>query len=109
MFGLSFFSVAINNTLLLNVESQFVTDGTATNTGFLDISQWSGQSVQLFLGLNASDNNNLGGTITVDNIAFAAVPEPSSLCLMLVIGLCLIMTPSVGRRLLRPRPYVRDK
>jgi probable HAF family extracellular repeat protein len=84
-----FLSVGINNTLLFELENQFVTDGVATNSGFVDVSQWSGQDVQLFLGLNASDDNNLGGTIVVNDIEFASVPEPCS-CQLTVVILFLI-------------------
>lgn len=73
------FTVGINDTPIFQAENQFVSNGSATSTGFIDVSQWSGQNVQLFLGLNASDDDNLGGTITVEDIEFASVPEPASL------------------------------
>lgn len=84
MNGLSpddFLSVGINDNLLFEIESQFIADGVVTNTGELDVSQWAGQDAQLFLGLNTADDNNIGGTIIVDDISFQTVPEPSSLCL----------------------------
>ncbi len=86
MHGLSatdLLSVGINDTPLFALESQFVTPDSITNTGYLDVSQWAGTDVQLFIGLIPGDNQNLGGTITVDNIAFEAVPEPSTYLLML--------------------------
>ncbi len=75
-----FLSVGINDTAMFQLENQYVADSTVTNTGMLDVSQWSGQNVQLFLGLVASDDANSGGTILVDNLSFAT-PEPQSICL----------------------------
>jgi probable HAF family extracellular repeat protein len=81
-----FLSVGVNNTLVCEIESQFISNGKVTNSGDLDISLWSGQNTQLFFGLNASDDNNLGGTITIDDIQFQSVPEPASLLLILGIA-----------------------
>lgn len=84
-----FFSLGIDDTPLFEAENQFVTDGIATNTGFIDVSQWSGQQAQLFVGLNAGDDNNIGGTIIVDNVEFASVPEPASFCQVAIVGLLI--------------------
>jgi probable HAF family extracellular repeat protein len=80
-----FLSVGINDTSLFALEDQFGTNGVTTNTGLLNVSQWAGENVQLFLGLNASDGNNAGGTVTIDNIQFESVPEPG--CASLAAGI----------------------
>lgn len=93
-----FFTVGVNNTLLMSVEDDSITNGIILNSGLIDISQWSGDSIQLFLGLNAIDNNNLGGTVTVDNIEFSSVPEPRPLYDLCVIGFGAIIISSMRRR-----------
>lgn len=80
-----FLSAGIDDTLLFQIQNQFIANSASTNSGLLDVSQWAGQDIQLFLGLNAADDANIGGTIVVDNISFEAVPEPSAL-LMMVVG-----------------------
>lgn len=65
-----FLSVGINDNLVFAMQSQYISDGVTNDSGLLDISQWAGQDVTLFLGLIASDDNNAGGTIEIDNIQF---------------------------------------
>jgi hypothetical protein len=85
-----FLTIGINDTPLFQLEDEFVTDGIAENTGLIDISQWAGEDVQLFLGLNAADDLNPGGTITIDNISFVSVPEPTSLISLIAMGLGML-------------------
>lgn len=79
-----FVSIGVNDTPLFQLEYQFTTDGVTANTGFLDISQWQGQSVQLFLGLSAADDLNQGGTIVVDDMTIASMPEPCATSMALI-------------------------
>jgi len=93
-----FLTVGINDTPLFQLEDQFVTDGLTENSGLLDVSQWDGQDVQLFLGLNASDDNNIGGTITINDIEFAEVPEPGFPCQIIGMIVCILGQFRAGRR-----------
>lgn len=77
-------SIGISDTLLFALEAQFAGNGQLDTTTPLDVSQWAGQSVELFLGLNNVDDLNAGGSITVDNIRFESVPEPSTWTLIIV-------------------------
>jgi hypothetical protein len=67
-----FLSVGVNDQLQFQMESEF---GNTINSGSIDVSQWAGQSITLFLGLNNSDDI-AGGSITVSNLNFeiAALP-----------------------------------
>jgi probable HAF family extracellular repeat protein len=77
-------SIGINNTQLFALEDQFAGDGQQDTTTALDVSQWAGQNVELFLGLNNVDDNDAGGSITVSNVRFEGVPEPSTWALVFV-------------------------
>jgi hypothetical protein len=78
-----YLTVGINDTQLFALEAGFVGDGIESNSGVLDVSQWAGQDVELFLGLN-SQGNAPGGTMELENFQFysSAVPEPSSIALL---------------------------
>lgn len=92
-----FLSAGINDTRRFALEDQFGTDGVADNTGLLDVSQWEGQNVSLFLGLVASDDDNAGGAITLDDFTFESVSEPG--CLSLLAAACLpLLLRRKGRR-----------
>jgi probable HAF family extracellular repeat protein len=85
-----FLSVGVDDTMLFALESEFVTDGVTNNTGLLDVSQWAGEDEELFLGLNAVDDNNEGGTVVVTNIEFEGVPEPTAFAIMCASSLVLM-------------------
>lgn len=72
-------TVGINDTPVFQLENAFVTPDATENSGLLDVTQWAGQDVTLFMGLVAADDANAGGTMTIENIAFVSVPEPSAL------------------------------
>jgi pimeloyl-ACP methyl ester carboxylesterase len=80
------FTVGMNDFSLFQLEDQFAADGVRQNTGLLEVSQWSGKSVQLFLGLVSSDDSNAGGSIELDNITFVSVPEPSGPLFLVLLG-----------------------
>ena len=78
--------VGINDTQLFALEGAYVPDGTVENSGLLNISAWSGQDVELFVGDTGISAN---GTMTVTNITFESVPEPTSLSVM-ALGILLL-------------------
>jgi probable HAF family extracellular repeat protein len=87
----------LDDNLLTAIESGSVADGVTTSSGMIDVSEWAGQDAELFLGLITADNDNLGGTATVDNIMFSTTPEPGA-------GLFLLATCSIfGLRRRRSR------
>ena len=90
-------SIGINDTLLFALEAQFAGDGQQNTTNPLDVSSWAGQNVELFLGLNNVDDENAGGTITVDNIRFETVPEPSTWAMLGAGGAVLLGFYRSGR------------
>jgi hypothetical protein len=45
-----YFSVGINDGLMFEIQSQFIPNGTVVGSGPIDVAQWAGQNVQLFLG-----------------------------------------------------------
>jgi len=79
-----YLTVGINETQLFALEDAFVVSGATNNSGLIDVSQWSGQDVELFLGLN-STGLAPGGTMTIDNIDFYETPEPSSIVSLLPV------------------------
>lgn len=85
--GADLLSVGINDSPLFQLESQYAIDGVAQSTGLLDISSWAGQNVELFLGLAAADDNNAGGTLTLGNISFISIPEPTVLAPLFLVAL----------------------
>jgi pimeloyl-ACP methyl ester carboxylesterase len=89
-------SIGVDDTPLFQLEDQFASNGVTESTGLLDVSQWSGQDVQLFLGLVAADTNNLGGTIVIDDMSFASIPEPTTLSIALSV-LLLVSGRKLGR------------
>jgi len=92
-------SVGIGSTSLFALEDQFAGDGQLDTSTPVDVSTWAGQDVNLFLGLIPADSNNNGGSVTVSDIAFQGVPEPSA---WMLIGVGLIGLPRL-RKMLRHR------
>jgi hypothetical protein len=88
-----YMAVGINDNLLFEMSDQFISEGQPHNTGLIDISQWAGQNVTLFLGLNAADQLNAGGKITYSNFEFVSVPEPASALIVIAGALGLVVRP----------------
>ena len=65
-----YLTAGINSTQVFALESQFSPNGQIQTSPQINVSQWAGQSVVLFLGLNVVDANNIGGNVTVQNITF---------------------------------------
>jgi hypothetical protein len=82
-----YFNLGIDDTPLFVIDNQYLSNNNINNSGLINISKWKGQDIDLVFGLNASDDNNLGGTININNIQFYSVPEPSSVC---IIGFSLM-------------------
>jgi hypothetical protein len=75
-----FFSFGIGSELLHQVPGSLVPNGQAFNSGLLDISPWAGQDVELVFALNS--DGVAGSTMSVENIQFQTVPEPSTVVLL---------------------------
>jgi hypothetical protein len=97
------FTVGIGDQVLYTVDGSYAQEGALVNSGDLDVSQWDGQDVELFVGLfpGGSDSENQMFTaldtadsqesITVQDITFITVPEPGPSALM-VLPLAGILT-----------------
>ena len=66
--------VGINDTNLFNFESSFVTNGAMVTSGIIDVSQWAGQQVELFMGLFGTGSTN--GSVAIQGIHFYAAASP---------------------------------
>ncbi len=67
----------INGINVSSIESLLFSDKEKFNSGQINISEWSGQSTDLFFGLLGDDSHN--GTVTVDNIQFFSSASRSRL------------------------------
>jgi pimeloyl-ACP methyl ester carboxylesterase len=85
-------SLGIGSTSLFALQDEFAVDGQQDTSTPIDVSQWAGQDVNLFLGLIPADGDNDGGSVTVSDISFQGVPEPSTWMLLTasMIGLTLL-------------------
>lgn len=83
-----FLTVGIQDTLLFVLDGNQVQDGLLVNSGLLDISDFAGQEVELFFGLNSDDV--VGGKMTIEGVTFHGVPEPSSLAVLVISGLGIL-------------------
>lgn len=70
-----YFTMGITNDNYFTMEAKFVDDGVWTPTSLIPISQYAGQSVQLFFSLNGDTPPT--GVLTVRNIQFYSPPKPS--------------------------------
>lgn len=87
-------TAGIDTMQFLSIEGKVLQDGVAQSTGPIDVSQWKGEGVEIFFGLNSADDMP-GGSISIDHIAFfEAVPEPSTEVLALI---CCVVTGAVAR------------
>jgi pimeloyl-ACP methyl ester carboxylesterase len=83
-----FLSVGINDEQLFTIEGQFVASGTLHNSGLIDVSNYDGQNVEVFVGYN--NGGVLGGQIAFQNITFSSIPEPTSLAVIGMAGTLLM-------------------
>jgi pimeloyl-ACP methyl ester carboxylesterase len=69
------FQAALNNQNIFTLETVLIQTNVGMNSGMIDVSQYAGQQVQLFLGIVGGTSTN--ATATVGNILFySAAPPP---------------------------------
>ena len=64
----------INDTNLFSLSAKYIPTNTISASRLLDVSQWSGQQVELFFGLMGGTSSN--ATLSVDNIRFYSLQPP---------------------------------
>ena len=69
------FQAALNNTNIFTLETLLIQTNTPINSGLIDISQYAGQTVELFLGIVGGTSTN--ATATVGNITFYTAAPPA--------------------------------
>jgi hypothetical protein len=74
-------TVGIGDSQLFALEGQYVPNDELENSGVLDVSQWAGQSVDLFFGNSGIAAN---GTMVIQDLTFESVPEPHSILLVII-------------------------
>ena len=67
-------SASIGGTNVFALEARFMPTNTALNSGPIDVSQWAGQTVELFLGLVGGTSTN--ASVTLDGMRFYNVVAP---------------------------------
>jgi pimeloyl-ACP methyl ester carboxylesterase len=87
-----YLTAGIGTTQLFALESKYVPNGITETSPPVNVSQWAGQNVELFIGLNTVDANNIGGSVTVNNITFGLTSPLSTI----VSGLSVTGTNSSG-------------
>jgi hypothetical protein len=69
------FQVALQGTNILSLETSLIQTNVTLNSGLIDISQYAGQQVELFLGIVGGTSTN--AALTVSNFQFYATLPPS--------------------------------
>ena len=69
------FAAALNGTNVLSVAANLIQTNVTLNSGSIDVSQYSGQQVELFLGIVGGTSTN--ASITVTNLQFLGFMPPS--------------------------------
>jgi hypothetical protein len=69
-----FFGVAIDGTEMITVYGDQVEDGVPYFTGLINVSQWAGMQVELFMGLESDGANDQ--SVHIQNLIIYSVPEP---------------------------------
>jgi pimeloyl-ACP methyl ester carboxylesterase len=70
-----FFQVALNTNDLMNVETMLIQTNVTMSSGMLDVSRYAGQEAELFFGIVGGTSTNV--TMTVSDIAFYVIPQPT--------------------------------
>lgn len=65
----------INDTNLFSLAAKYIPTNTISTSQLLDVSQWSGQQVELFFGFLGGTSTN--ATLQIDNIRFYSFERPS--------------------------------
>jgi hypothetical protein len=69
------FQAALNNQNIFTLETVLIQTNVGMNSGMIDVSQYAGQQVQLFLGIVGGTSTN--ATVTVGNILFYSAAPPT--------------------------------
>jgi pimeloyl-ACP methyl ester carboxylesterase len=69
------FQVALNGTNILSLETILIQTNVTMNSGLINVSQYAGQQVELFLGIVGGTSTN--AALTVSDFQFYSVPAPS--------------------------------
>jgi alpha-tubulin suppressor-like RCC1 family protein/pimeloyl-ACP methyl ester carboxylesterase len=69
------FQAALNNQNIFTLETVLIQTNVGMNSGMIDVSQYAGQQVQLFLGIVGGTSTN--ATATVGNILFYSAAPPT--------------------------------
>src|SRR5450759_4815040 len=69
------FQVALNATNVLSLETSLIQTNVALNSGLIDVSQYAGQQVELFLGIVGGTSTN--ASLTVSNFQFYVALPPT--------------------------------
>jgi len=69
------FQVALHGTNILSLETSLIQTNVPLNSGLIDISQYAGQQVELFLGIVGGTSTN--ASLSVSNFQFYATLPPS--------------------------------
>jgi uncharacterized repeat protein (TIGR03803 family) len=69
------FQAALNNQNIFTLETVLIQTNVGMNSGLIDVSQYAGQQVQLFLGIVGGTSTN--ATATVGNILFYSAAPPT--------------------------------
>ncbi len=84
--------VGIGNNMLYSLDGAYASDGVSSSVSGIDISQYAGNDVDLFIGLFPgglppnSISADVSGveSVTVDSVEFVLVPEPTALPVILL-------------------------
>jgi pimeloyl-ACP methyl ester carboxylesterase len=91
-----YLTVGIDEELLFAIAGSDVPGGLLVNTGFLDVTDWANQNVEMFIGLNS--DGTAGGRMTIEAITFhTAVPEPGSIILLAVAVMAFLVSGASRR------------
>jgi hypothetical protein len=60
---------------IFKLSAKFVSEGQTQSTDYLDISQYAGQTVEVFFGLAGGTSENCA--LVVDGIRFMTIPQPT--------------------------------
>jgi pimeloyl-ACP methyl ester carboxylesterase len=71
------FQVALNGTNVLSLETVLIQTNVTLNSGLIDVSQYAGTNVELFLGIVGGTSTN--AQLTVSDIQFYSATQPSLL------------------------------
>lgn len=72
---------AVNDQNIFTLPAKFAPDGETVSTDLVDISQYAGQTVELFFGLTGGTSTECG--VAIDGIRFVTIPMPQLTALVI--------------------------